>query len=445
MRFRLPHPVVLLVAGIVLAGVLTWLIPAGAYQRVFDPETGRTIAVAGTYAPVEAVPVGPFGVAVAIPRGFVEGAEVIATILFCGAAFFLLDRVGTLGRLLALLVGRLGGRATLALPALVFFFGGMGALENMQEEIVALVPALLVFGRRLRVDALTVVAASAGAAVVGAAFGPTNPFQAGIALTLAELPLLEGGGLRLAMLVAGLGVWTGWVLRHARRHPVVGGAAHVQVSEAATWRDGVNLAFVLVPLACYVVGALRWGWGFNELSGAFVAGAVGIGLFNRLGAEGTTTGLLEGAQAMLPAALIVGLARSISLVLGDGQVIDTILHAFAEPLAGVTPAVSALAMVPVQALIHIPVSSVSGQAALTMPIFIPLADLIGLSRQVTVLAYQTGAGLMDMLTPTNGALLAVLLAAGVPFQKWLRFAIGGWLLATAVGVAGILVALATGL
>lgn len=444
-RVRLPHPIVLLVLGIALAAALTWLVPPGAYQRDVDPATGRTVAVAGTYAPVAAAPVGPFEVAVAIPRGFVEGADVIATILFVGAAFYLLDKVGSLGRLLAGLVARLEGRERLAFPALVLFFGAMGALENMQEEIIAMVPALLVFGRRLRVDAVTVVAASAGAAVVGAAFGPTNPFQAGIALTLAELPVLQGGALRLAMWAAGLVVWTLWLLRHARRHPPAVAPEGVPEVASATGRDALNLLLLLVPLGCYVVGALRWDWGFNELSGAFVVGAVAVGLLSGLGAGGTTVTLLEGAQAMLPAALLVGLARSISLVLTDGRIIDTILHALATPLAGVHPVASALAMVPVQALIHIPVSSVSGQAALTMPIFIPLADLIGLSRQATVLAYQTGAGLMDLLTPTNGALLAVLLAAGVPYQRWARFALGGWLLTTAVGVAGILAAFAMGL
>src|SRR5690606_3084194 len=164
-----------------------------------------------------------------------------------------------------------------------------------------------------------------------------------------------------------------------------------------------------VPLATYVIGALRFGWGFNELSGAFIVGAVAVGLISRLGASGTTGALLEGMQAMLPAALLVGLARSIALVLADGKAIDTILYAMAEPLGQVPPAASALPMVPAQAALHLPVPSVSGQAALTMPVLIPLSDLIGLSRQVTVLAYQTGAGLMDMLTPTNGALLAVLL------------------------------------
>ena len=443
-RLRLPHPVVLLVAAIALAALLTHLVPAGEYERRFDEASGRTLTIAGTYHAVEAMPVGAFDAAVAIPRGFVEGADVIAIILFVGAAFFLLDRVGTLGRLLSALVRRLGDRGLLALPILVVFFGAMGAAENMQEEIIALVPVLLILGRRIGVDAVAVVAASVGAAVVGAAFGPTNPFQAGIALTIAELPTLSGGGLRALMWAAGLAVWTLWLLRHARRNRVPIEAEADVAAEPVTWRDGLNMALVMVPLGIYVVGALRWEWGFNELSGAFIVGAIGIGLVARLGASGTTTALLEGAQTMLPAALIVGLARSISLVLADGRIIDSILHALASPLQGISPVASAVAMVPVQALIHVPVSSVSGQAALTMPIMIPLADLIGLSRQATVLAYQTGAGLMDMLTPTNGALLAVLLAAGVPYQKWVRFAFGGWALATVVGLVGIVAAIVLG-
>lgn len=443
--FSLPHPVVLLVMGIVLAAAITWVVPAGEYQRVVDKETGRTVAVAGTYREVPRSPVGPFEIAVAIPRGFIEGADVIATILFVGAAFFLVDRVGTLARLVGALVRGLGGRGLLAIPIAALFFGTMGALENMQEEIVALVPVLLVLASRTGVDAVTIVAASAGAAVVGSAFGPTNPFQAGIALTLAELPVLEGGGLRLAMWAVGIAVWIGWTLRHAARNRTPIEAAPADDGGGVTARDIAIVVCVLLPLAAYVIGALRWDWGFNELSGAFIVGAVVVGIIARLGAGGTTTALLDGMQAMLPAALLVGLARSIALVLADGKVIDTILHAFAQPLGQVPPVASALLMVPAHAAIHVPVPSVSGQAALTMPVMVPLSDLIGLSRQVTVLAYQTGAGLMDMLTPTNGALLAVLLAAGVPYQRWLRFAVGGWVLTTLVGIGGILVALAIGL
>jgi len=444
---RLPHPMVLLLGGVAVAALLTWVVPAGAYDRVVDPITGRTIAVAGTYQSVEAAPVTPFGAVLAVPKGMIEGVEVILTILLVGGAWYIVDRLGVLGRAVGALAGRFPDGSLGALPLVVLFFAAMGAAENMQEEIIALVPALLVLGRRLRVDPLTMVAASAGSAMVGSAFGPTNPFQAGIALTIAELPLLSGVGIRSSMLAGGVLLWGWWTLRWAGAHRVeiVSGDHDATVSEPLTGRDMVVLACVILPLVAYIYGALALGWGFNDLSAAYFIGAVVAGLVGRWHLDRTMTIYIEGMQAMLPAALLVGVARSIAVVLADGRIIDTILHAMATPLADVPTTAAALLMVPMQALLHIPVVSVSGQAALTMPILIPLSDLIGLSRQVTVLAYQVGAGLGEMLTPTNGALLAILLAAGVTFQQWIRFAIGGYLLMLAVGVAGILAALALGL
>ena len=144
-------------------------------------------------------------------------------------------------------------------------------------------------------------------------------------------------------------------------------------------------------------------------------------------------------QALLPAAMMVGVARSITLVLADGRVIDTILHGLAAPLDDAPPLLGALLMIPLHAVVHVLVSSVSGHAVLTMPVLVPLSDLLAIPRQATVIAYQMGAGLTEALTPTNGALMAILLAAGVPFGRWVRFAIGGLLLVLAVGVAAIVV------
>lgn len=441
-RFRLPHPAVMLFAAVVIAAICTWIIPAGEYQRALNEATGRTVVVPGTYARVEGSPVGFLGVLLAVPRGIAAGADVIATILFVGGAFVVIERLGALGRLTATLSRRLGSSGLLAIPVIATVFAVMGALENMQEEIIALVPVLLVLGRRIRVDALTMVAASAGSAMIGSAFGPTNPYQAGIAFKLAEMPLLDGAGLRVAMWVAGLAAWIAWTLRHARRNRIAASEAGIATEEFADARDYLALACTVGPIVLYAYGALAWDWGFDHLSAAAILGVLLVGVVYRLGPDRLVGDFLYGMQALLPAAMIVALARSIALVLADGQVIDTILHAAATPLAQVGPLASALMMVPVQALIHVPVSSVSGQAALTIPIFAPLADLVGLSRVVVVLAYQTGAGLMELLTPTNGALLAVLLAAGVPFQRWIRFAIGGWLLATAIGVIGIVLSIA---
>jgi len=452
---KLPHPILLLGAAVLVAAALTWILPAGQYDRREDPATGRRLVVAGTYHRVPSAPVGPFAAAVAIPRGFVAAADVIALVVLVGGAWVVIDRAGTLPVIIAALIRAFAGRGLWMIAIVSIFFGTMGALENMLEEIIALVPALLLLGTGIGVDSVVVVAMSIGAAMVGSAFGPTNPFQAGIALKLAELPAMSGGGLRLAMFVAGLAVWIGWTIRYARRtshqSPVISqqsAASHQSsvtsrqspVLEGTVWRHAIVLAIAVAPMAAYVYGALEANWGFNELSGAFVVSALAAGLVAGLGLGKTIDTYLEGMQLLLPAALMVGVARSISLVLDDGHVVDTILSGLVNQLAGFPPLAAATLMIPVQALIHVAVPSVSGQAVLTMPLFVPLADVLGLSRQVPVLAYQTGAGLAEMVTPTNGALMAVLLAGGVSLQRWLRFAAGGILLLVLIGVAGLALA-----
>jgi uncharacterized ion transporter superfamily protein YfcC len=433
---RLPHPLVLLLGAVAVAAALSWVVPAGQYDRRDDPATGRRIAVAGTFHRVEAAPVSPFQALVAVPRGFVEGADVVAVVLFVGGAWVVVDRLGTLSRAVALVAWRFRRRGLWAIPLVSLLFASLGGLENMQEEIIPLVPVMLVLGRGLGVDAVTVVAMSAGAAAVGSAFSPVNPFQAGLALKLAQLPLLSGAAVRATSLVLAFGLWVGWTMGYAsrRRSPAIDEATPpVPLSP----RDTLILAVVLLPMAAYVYGALRLDWGFNELSGAFFAGGLAAGLIGGLGVGGTITTLLEGMQSILPSVMIIGVARSISLVLADGRIVDSILHALVEPLAHVPGALSGLLMIPFSSLIHIPVPSVSGQAVLTMPLLVPMADVLGLSRQIPVLAYQTGAGMMEILTPTNGAMMAVLLAANVPYGQWMRFALVGWLLTTAVGVAAI--------
>jgi uncharacterized ion transporter superfamily protein YfcC len=438
-KLELPHPLILLLAGVAAAAVLTWILPAGAFDRRDDPATGRRVVVAGTYHPIARAPVGAFAAAVAVPRGFVAAADVIAVVLFVGGAWVVVDRVGTLPALVAVLVSRFRRRGLWVIPFVCLFFAGMGALENMQEEIIPLVPVLLVLGQGLGVDAVVVVAMSAGAAMIGSAFGPTNPFQAGIALKLAQLSPVAGGRLRLAMFVTALALWIAWTISHAARHRTAPRETTAAAADAPALpaRHLLILAIALAPMAAYVYGALRLDWGFNELSGVFLVAGVAAGLVGGLSLTATITAYLEGAASIVGAAILIGTARSISLVLEDGRVVDTILNGLAQPLERVPSVAAALMQIPVHALIHLAVPSVSGQAVLTMPLFVPLSDVLGLSRQVPVLAYQTGAGLAELVWPTNGALMAVLLAAGVPYQHWIRFVAGAVAIAVLVGVAGI--------
>ncbi|MFP5354043.1 MAG: YfcC family protein [Gemmatimonadota bacterium] len=445
-RLRLPHPVVLLLAGIIIAAVLTWILPAGEYERRDDPATGRRLVVAGTYQRVEAAPVGPLGALVAVPRGLVEGAEVIISVLLVGGAFALLEQLGALARGAQAIVRIFRGRGVWAIPAVSLIFATFGAMENMQEEIIALVPVLLVLGRGLGVDALTMIAASCGAAAVGAAFGPANPFQSGIALKLAQLPLMSGAALRLTMLAVGLAAWIAWTMRHAMRHRTAPEAPEAPqgdvLREAFSRRDAIMISLTMIALGTYVFGVLRFDFGFNELSALFFLAALVIGVVGGLGLSQGMAAYLKGMESMVGASVLIGVARGISVVLSDGRVIDTIVNGLASPLAGKPPAIAALLMIPIHGIIHVAVPSVSGQAALTMPILVPLSDLLGLSRQATVVAYQTGAGLTELLIPTNGALMAILLAAGIPYPTWLAFASRGFMLLLAVGILGTIAAVA---
>lgn len=437
MTFRAPHPLVLLLGGIAGAALLTWWLPAGAYERVLSAESGASVVVPGTYAAVPPAPIGIFEALVAVPRGFVNGAEVILTILITGGAFALLDSTGALARLLGALIGRTR-RPRLLVVVLGLVFASLGAAEQMHEEFVALVPVLVVLSRGLGFGAITALAMSMGSAMVGAAFGPTNPFGTGAALKAAELAPLSAAPLRLAVMLIALALWLSYTLWLADRdelRPDVTAPA----LEPPTWRDGLSLAALVLPILGYAVGVLRWGWGINELSALFIVGAFAVGALQRLNLYDSAAGFIKGMEGMVGAGILVGVARGISLVLTDGKVIDTIIAGIVTPLQAVPGEAAALLMIPAHALIHVVVPSTSGQAILTMPIMAPLADLLGFSRDAAVLAFSAGGVFTDAVNPTNGALFAMLLNAKVTYGRWLKFAIPGLLLVWAVAAVGILV------
>ena len=439
LKLRLPHPFVLLLAGVGIAAALTWVLPAGAYDRRTDEVTGREVVVPGTYHRVEASPVGPWAALVAVPRGIVAGGEVIVATLLVGGVMVLLDSTGALSRLVGALVGR-SRRPRLIVACVCIGFATLGALENLHEEIIPLIPILLVLSAGLGFGPVTALAMSVGAAVIGSAFGPTNPFQTSLALKYAGIPGLSMPGLRFGLLVVAVALWIIYTLAMTRRDPALEGSAAPSV-EQPTRRDFLLVTLAVLPFVPYVIGVLQFDFGFNELSAFFLVAGFAVGLASGRNLTATAASYLKSMEPLLGACLFIGVARAISVVFTDGRVIDTIIHGLSLPLNILPPLAAAMSMVPMHALIHVPVVSVSGQAVLTMPIMAPLADLLSISRDAAVIAYQTGAGLMDMITPTNGALLAMLLSAKVDFGRWLKFAIPGALLIALVGLAGVALAL----
>ena len=442
---RFPHPLVLLVGFIILAAALTHILPAGEFELRDDPAAGRSVVVAGTYHPVDAAPVSAFEAMVAVPRGIADAVSVIALVFLVGGAFAVVERTGALGHVVRRLVKALANREVLVVPVCCLLFGLGGVLIQMQEELIAFVPVLLLLTRTLGFDRTTAVAMSIGAAVVGAAFSPIDPFLVGIAQKVAGLPLLSGQGFRYAFLVPALGLWTAGTMRHATRTRSAASAAEAAAEVETGRRPALVLLVVGAAFVLFVTGVMRWGWDFDQMSAIFFVMGVLAGLIAGLGVEGTADAFVDGFRSMAYAALIVGFSRAIFVVLQDGRIIDTVVNGLFTPLADLPVTLSALGMMAAHGLLHLPVPSTSGQAVLTMPLLVPLSDLLGLSRQVTVLTYQYGAGLADVVNPTNGALLAMLGAAGVRYEQWFRFAaplLGGLVV---LGGIAVVVAIAIGL
>ena len=445
--FRFPHPLVLLVGFIVLAAALSYVLPAGRFARQKNAATGREVVVPGSYQRVQSTPVSPLAMLVDIPRGMAEAAGVIFLIFLAGGAFTVLDQTGALRHGVDWLLTRAHGREVLVIPVVSILFATMGALENMGEEIVPLVPVLLVLMRRLGYPVLTAVAASLGAAIVGAAFSPINPFQVGIAQKLAQLPLLSGGAYRLVLLVPAVTLWIAGTMRHAVRHRIAPdiSAADVAADTRGAGRHGLVLLLLLVMFSIFGYGVVALGWDFDQMGAVFFVLGVGAGLLGGLGLSGTAEGFVTGFRDIAFSALLIGFARAIFVVLEQGNIVDTIVQGLSAPLAHLPVILSALGMMVVQTALHLPVPSVSGQATLTMPLFAPLADLIGLSRQVVVLCFQYAAGLCELITPTNGSLLAMLAICGVRFDEWLRFVWPLYALLLGLGVVGVVVGIGLGI
>lgn len=424
---KFPNAFVIIVAFIFFAWVLTYIVPQGTYERIIDQESGITTVISDSYEEIDGQQLSVFDLLLAVPKGIAGRAETIVLILLIGGAFYVIEQTGAFSQGLSKLVQLLSGKESLALVAVSFLFTAGGATIGMQEEVIAMIPILIFFGQSLGYNAFTTIFMSYGSTVLGSSLSPSNPFAVLIAQKEAGLPLLSGAEFRLIVLGLAFVVWVWYLMRYAQKHRI----DKKEVSKTPKAMSiGSKIILVLLGLTFGIVvyGMLKFDWGFNELSASFFALGLIAGLIGKLGLNKTGELYLAGFKEMIFAAMIIGLANSIALVLKEGMIIDTIVHALFGPLQYLPPAFSALLMMVSHTLLHFPIPSYSGQAVMTMPVLVPLSDLIGITRQTCVLAYQYGAVMMDMIVPTNGALMAILAVCGIPYNTWFRFAIAPTLL-----------------
>ena len=444
MKFTFPHPLAILLFFIAGAAVLTHVIPAGEYDRILDQKTGREVVVANSYNQVDSNPISITQTLVKVPEGIVFGADIVVLILIIGGAFVVIDKTGAFNEGLTSLIHKFEHSKQIVLIFVGGFFVLAGALMNMQEEIVAMVPILIIMAHRLGYSKITAVAISTGCAVIGAAISPMNPFGVLLAQKISDVTPFSGTIFRVIILLIVSVFWISWIIKKGKSsHEITVDTESQKVSLSS--RSIIILLLILVTFVIMVYGILELDWGYNEMSALFLVLGLTAGIIGKLGINGTSKAYALGFQEMAFSAVIVGLARSLYLILDEGIIIDTMVYGLFEPLQDLPLAISAVGMTVSQALLHIPVPSNSGQAVLTMPLLSPLSDLIGMSRQVMILCYQYGAMMMDLITPTNGALLAILTAAGVSFNEWIGFCWRPFLIILGISLTAIFTAIFIGL
>jgi uncharacterized ion transporter superfamily protein YfcC len=433
-RFRVPHTLVLLFAMIVAAVLLTYLLPAGSFERVVN-EQGRQQVVPGSYAPTpEVAPASPLAVFTAVPRGLLAAAEIIFFVFIIGGAFAVLRATGAIDALLSRVLSRLGHRPLLLLlGGMVVFIAGSSTI-GMAEEYLPFVPVLVMLAIALGYDAVVGVAIITLGYAIGYGVATINPFTVLIAQDVAGLQPASGMGFRLVLTALFVPIGLHHLWRYATRvkrdpsRSLVADLAPPALEQPQpglvfTTTHRLVLGALLVGLAVLVWGLTARGWYLVEMSALFLGLAVAMAALGRMDPDRAARSFGDGAAELTVTALLIGFARAIQVVLDDGGIIDTIVHGLSVPLQALGPSLAAVGMLVVQSLTNLFIPSGSGQAYVTMPIMAPLADVVGVSRQVAVLAYQFGDGFTNILVPTNPVLIGILAIAGVPYERWLRFVI----------------------
>ncbi len=425
---------VLIFSIIVFAQLLTYVIPQGEFRRApFPDNPSAEVVVAGSYErAADSVTLAPWHFLLAIPDGFAAAQNIIFLIFIAGGVIAILRRTGAIDAVLHKSVERLGSSPWLLIGGCLLLFSVGAYTIGMGEEYVPLVPIIVTMSLAMRMDAIVAMGMVWIPYGIGWAFAGTNPFGVVIAQNIAGVPITSGSGFRFVMMLAFLAVAFHHLYRYAirvQKNPAESLVAHVDYSQGFELpedvalngrRLGVIVAFT-VAIVGFVIGAKQYGWYIGELMAVFLGLGIVAAIIGGLGAADTSRTFIKGAAEMTAAALIVGFARTIEVVLVDGQIIDTIIDSIASVLTNFGAEASAVGMLFVQTICNFFIPSGSGQAFVTMPIMSPLATLTDVPQQTAVLAYQFGDGFTNMVVPTSALVMGALALGRSPYGAWVRF------------------------
>jgi len=434
---KIPNVFVIVFFLIIIAAVLTWVLPGGSYEReqIEINNTQRTIVVEGTYEKKEANPQ-ILEIFTAPLKGFIKLAEIIGFIFIVGGAFYMLNETGAINAGIGKLVKILKGKELLIIPIVMTVFSLFGAVFGMCEEAMPFVLIFVPLAISLGYDSIVGICLSFLAAGVGFAGAFINPFTLQIAQKISGITPVSGIAYRVVIWFTATAITILWVTAYAvkikknprkslmyehdkkRREELI--EKQKQISKF-TWRHAMCLIILLAGVVFMILGVILFQWYIKEIAGLFLAMGLASAIIAGKGLNDIAGSFIKGCQEMISAALILGFVGGIIVILEQGGVMDTILFSMSSSISKLPGILAAYFQYIIQIVFNFFIPSGSTKAALTMPIMSQLADLSGITRQTAVLAYQFGDGFTNMIIPTSGVTIGTLGLAKIPYEKWFKW------------------------
>lgn len=434
-KFTMPQTLTIIFLLIVLMAILTLIVPSGNFERV-DID-GRSVVVAGTYEKAPSNPQGITDVFTAPINGFIDAAEVVGFVLIVGGAFGIVNKTGAIEAVIAHTVNKMKKFQFLIIPISMILFGLGGTTFGMSEETLPFYMIFIPLMTSMGYDSLTAVATVFIGATAGFGAATTNPFSVGIAQALSQIVPGSGIEFRVVMFIIYMAISIGFVMMYAnkvKKDPKKSLVHDISLNQELmvnsdtnikefTKREAMVIAIFTIGMAIMIYGVLRLEWYITEIAMIFTAIGIISGIASGLKQDEIVNSFISGAGDLITAGLCIAFARGIVIIAENGFIIDTILNSAANLLNGLPKTIFINLTFLIEGLIAFLIPSASGLASLTIPVLAPLGDLVDVSRQMIVTAYQFGIGVTNLITPTSGVLMGALAVANIPWSKWVRFVI----------------------
>ena len=452
-KFVFPNTYVIIIMMMIVAVLLTWIIPSGEFERVKDEVSKQSIIIPGTFKYIENNPISLFKIPVYIMKGLAKASDIVFLVIIVGGAFNIIIETGMFQSFAGRLTKVFSNKEVLIIPAFSTIFA-LACTTMGVNTFIGFAPIAVIIARSIGYDAIVGVSMVALGGAIGFSTGTFNPFTTGVAQSLAGLPIFSGLGYRFICLVAFLIVTNIYIIWYAKKvkanpessvvYEMEQENKKIEVSEKQHDKiEGKHYLVLLIVIACFVLlvyGSQNWKWKLQENAAMFIWMGVLSGFAYGFGPSKIAEEFTKGARKLVYGALMIGMANGISLILADGKILDTTVQYLGGLLVTLPSYLQAAGMFLMQLLINGLITSGSGQAAATMPIMLPVADIIGMTKQTAVLAFNFGDGLSNYILPTSSALMGFIAMVGISYSNWMKFMWKLFLIWIVVGAILVIVA-----